>query len=104
MRKMTTGHLLATAVLVAAPLVAGSVLVARSQPLPAPAPIMAPVLVPNHSVDLMTAEGMAAFGAQWKIQEARLVEAPALPNTLPGYDKSFDISPKAGEKGFDDSK
>jgi hypothetical protein len=110
MLKFNSSRLLAVAVLAAAPLLAGSIMMAQSQPVavpplpPAPAPIMPPVLVPGHTVDLMTADGMAAFGAQWKIMEARLVEAPALPNTMPGYDKSFDISPKAGEKGFDDSK
>ena len=110
MRKFDFGRLTACAALVAAPLLAGSILMAQSQPVavpplpPAPAPIMPPVLVPGHTVDLMTAEGMAQFGAQWKIMEARLVEAPALPNTMPGYDKSFDISPKAGASGFDDSK
>ena len=110
MRKFDFGRLTACAALVAAPLLAGSILIAQSQPVavpplpPAPAPIMPPVLVPGHTVDLMTAEGMAQFGAQWKIMEARLVEAPALPNTMPGYDKSFDISPKAGASGFDDSK
>jgi gluconolactonase len=104
MSKFNSGRPIAVAALVAAPLLAGSILIAQSQPLPAPPPIMAPVLVPNLTVDLMTAEGMGQFGAQWKIMEARLVEAPLLPNTMPGYDKSFEISPKAGEKGFDDSK
>ena len=110
MRKFDFGRLTACAALVAAPLLAGSILIAQSQPVavpplpPAPAPIMPPVLVPGHTVDLMSAEGMTQFGAQWKIMEARLVEAPALPNTMPGYDKSFDISPKAGASGFDDSK
>jgi hypothetical protein len=110
MRKFNSGRLTAVAALVTVPLLAGSILIAQSQPAavpplpPPPAPIMPPQLVPAHTVDLMTAEGMAAFGAQWKIKEARLVEAPALPNTMPGYDKSFEISPKAGEKGFDDSK
>ena len=104
MRKFDFGRFIACAALVAAPLLAGSILIAQSQPLPAPAPIMPPVLVPNHTVDLMTADGMAAFGAHWKIMEARLVEAPLLPNTMAGYDKSFEISPKAGASGFDDSK
>ena len=109
MRKTNCHRLTAAAALVAAPLLAGSILIAHSQPAPAPlppppAPVMPPVLVPGHTVDLMTADGMAAFGAQWKIQEARLVEAPALPNTMPGYDKSFDIAPKAGDANFDDSK
>src|SRR5437870_11952437 len=99
MRMTYRGRLIACAALVAATLLAGSILMAQSQPAPTPlppppAPIMPPVLVPGHTIDLMTADGMAVFGAQWKSMEARLVEAPALPNTLPGFDKSFDISPK----------
>ena len=106
----TSTKLTVLATLAAAPLLASTALMSQQQPVavpplpPAPAPIMAPVLVPGASIDLMTAEGMGQFGAQWKIQEARLVEAPPLPNTLPGYDKSFDIAPKAGEANFDDSK
>jgi gluconolactonase len=69
----------------------------------APAPQLAPVLVPAHVVDLMTADGMAAFGGQWKHMEAKIVEGPALPAAMPGYKTSYDITPHAGEKGFDDS-
>ena len=73
-------------------------------PVPqAAAPQIAPVLVPNQVVDLMTADGMAAFRAQWKTMEAKIVEGPALPNAMPGYKTSYDISPHAGEAGFDDS-
>jgi gluconolactonase len=68
-----------------------------------PAPQMPPMLVPNHVVDLMTADGMSAFRAQWKTMEAKIVEGPALPNAMPGYKTSYDISPHAGEAGFDDS-
>ena len=68
-----------------------------------PAPQIPPVLVPNHVVDLMTADGMTAFRAQWKTMEAKIVEGPALPNAMPGYKTSYDISPHAGEAGFDDS-
>jgi gluconolactonase len=46
---------------------------------------------------------MAAFGAQWKHMEAKIVEGPALPAAMPGYKTSYDISPHAGAKGFDDS-
>jgi gluconolactonase len=73
---------------------------------PAPqaaAPQMPPMLVPNQVVDLMTADGMAVFRAQWKTMEARIVEGPALPNAMAGYKTSYDISPHAGETGFDDS-
>jgi hypothetical protein len=110
MRKFNFGRMAAVAALVAAPLLAGSILIAQSQPAPvpplppAPFPIMPPVLVPAHSVDLMTVEGMAAFGAQWRIMEAKVVEVPPLPNHMPGYDKGYDIAPHAGESGFDDSK
>ena len=111
MRMTYRGRLIACAALVAAPLLFGSILIAQSQPAPAvpplppaPAPIMPPQLVPAHTVDLMTAEGMTAFGAQWKTMEAKVVEVPPLPNHMPGYDKGYDISPHAGEGGFDDSK
>src|SRR5215470_8418380 len=91
---------------VAVPLLVGSILVAQSQqaPAPPPAPIMPPQLVPAHTVDLMTADGMRAFGATWKTMEAKVVEAPLMPNRMPGYDKTYDIAPHAGEGGFDDSK
>jgi gluconolactonase len=72
-------------------------------PPPTSPPQIAPVLVPAHVVDLMTADGLAAFGAQWKHMEAKIVEGPALPAAMPGYKTSYDISPHAGEKGFDDS-
>src|SRR5262245_31780109 len=79
-------------------------LAASAQPLPPTSPPqVAPVLVPAHAVDLMTADGMAAFSAQWKHMEAKIVEGPALPNAMPGYKTSYDITPHAGAKGFDDS-
>ena len=70
---------------------------------PSPPPQIPPTLVPSFVVDLMTADGMAAFGAQWKHMEAKIVEGPALPNAMPGYKTSYDITPHAGEAGFDDS-
>jgi gluconolactonase len=77
---------------------------AAAQALPPTSPPqIAPLLVPAHAVDLMTADGMAAFGAQWKHIEAKVVEGPALPAAMPSYKTSYDISPHAGEKGFDDS-
>ena len=77
---------------------------ASAQALPPTSlPQIAPVLVPAQVVDLMTADGMAAFGAQWKHMEAKIVEGPALPAAMPDYKTSYDISPHAGEKGFDDS-
>ena len=76
---------------------------AFAQAPPTSPPQIAPVLVPSHVVDLMTADGMSAFGAQWKHMEAKIVEGPALPAAMPGYKTSYDITPHAGEKGFDDS-
>jgi gluconolactonase len=92
------------ALLAGAVLASVSWLAASAQPAqPTPAPQLAPALVPAHVVNLLTAEGMTAFGAQWKHMEAKIVEGPAIPNAMPGYKTSYDISPHAGAKGFDDS-
>lgn len=69
-----------------------------------PAPMMPPSIPPNYVVDLMTAQGSAAFSAQWKTMEAKIVSAKPIPAALPGYTAAFDIEPHAGESGFDDSK
>jgi len=91
------------ALLAGAMLATISMTAASAQPLPPTSPPqIAPALVPAHVVDLLTAEGMAAFGAQWKHMEAKIVEGPALQGALPGYKTSYDISPHAGAKGFDD--
>jgi gluconolactonase len=77
---------------------------ASAQPMPPTSPPqIAPTLVPSLVVDLMTADGAAALGAQWKTMEAKIVEGPALAGAMPGYKTSYDISPHAGEPGFDDS-
>jgi gluconolactonase len=52
----------------------------------------------------MTAEGSAAFGAQWKVMDVKIVEVPAIPNAMPQYKTTYNIEPRAGESGFDDSK
>ncbi len=72
-------------------------------PLPAPPPAVAPSLPPAHSVDLMTAEGSAAFGAQWRTREAKIVEAAPIPDAMPEFKSTYDIDPHAGEPGYDDS-
>lgn len=83
---------------------AGVATKAAAQALPPTSPPqIAPVLVPAHVVDLMTAEGIAAFGARWKSVEAKIVEGPALKDAMPQFKTSYDIAPHAGEKGFDDS-
>ena len=96
-------RLIAWAALALAPVMIAPVAAAQAPPVPPPAPQIAPALVPAHGVDLMTADGIAAFGAQWKVMEAKIVEGPALPNAMAGYKTSYDISPHAGEAGFDDS-
>jgi gluconolactonase len=78
------------------------VTIAQAPPA-APLPQMAPFLVPAHAVDLMTPEGSALFGAQWKGMEGKIVEGAAIANAMPGYKTSYDIQPHAGERGFDDS-
>ena len=79
MRTGNLGKLLAFVVIAAAPLMMSTKAPAQA-PAPAPPPPqMPPSLVPSHSVDLMTAAGSAAFGAQWKTMEATIVErAPLL--------------------------
>jgi gluconolactonase len=102
MYKTDLGRLIACAVLATIPAMFAANASAQALPPTSP-PQIAPVLVPAHTVDLMTADGMAAFGAQWKHMEAKIVEGPALPAAMPGYKTSYDISPHAGEKGFDDA-
>ena len=97
------GRLLACAALAVVPVMIATVAAAQAPAVPPPAPQIAPALVPAHVVDLMTADGMAAFGAQWKTMEAKIVQGPALPNAMPDYKTTYDISPHAGEAGFDDS-
>jgi gluconolactonase len=72
-------------------------------PLLAPQPLSAPLTPPAHSVDLMTAEGSAAFGAQWRAKEAKIVECPALSDSMPEFKTTYDIEPHAELGGYDDS-
>src|SRR5437868_5107547 len=95
-------HVIATGAALAVALLSGSASAQAPVP-PPPQPQMPPFLVPSLSVNLMTAEGAAAFGAQWKTMEAKIVERAPMPGHSPGYDKAYDISPHAGEAGFDDS-
>jgi hypothetical protein len=79
-----------------------SVLLGRP-PLLTPHPPAAPVLPPAHVVDLMTTEGSAAFGALWRVREAKLVECPAFTDAMPEFKTTYDIEPHAEELGYDDS-
>jgi gluconolactonase len=109
MRKQDLMWLVTYAVLAAMPVIFPAITLGQAQtPSPAaapapPAPQMPPSLVPVKVIDLMTAEGSAIFGAQWKTMEAKIVEGAAIANAMPGYKTSYDIQPHAGEPGFDDS-
>jgi gluconolactonase len=103
MGRKILGTLITSAALAAA-LATMSTVASAQAPAPPPAPQLAPTLVPSLSVDLMTNQGSAVFGAQWKTMEAKIVERPTLTGHLPEYDKAYDISPHAGEAGYDDSK
>ena len=94
------------AALAAIPAMMSSVALAQAPaaPPPPPAPLMPPSLVPSLSVNLMTQDGSAAFGAVWKTTEAHVVETTPMAGRMPGYDKTYDMVPHAGEAGFDDSK
>ena len=94
--------LLARAALALIPITIATAASAQAPP-PTTPPQIAPTLVPATTVDLMTAEGAATLGAQWKTMEAKIVEGPALNGAMPGYKTSYDIAPHAGESGFDDS-
>ncbi len=73
------------------------------RPLAAPQPEIAPALPPVCTVDLMTLEGSALLGAQWKTKEAKIIEVPAIPDSMPEFKTTYDIDPHAGESGFNDS-
>jgi gluconolactonase len=96
------GRLAALAALVGVPLMMSSLSIAQAPP-PPPAPVMPPSLPPTHVVDLMTAEGSAAFGAKWKTMEAKIIEVPAIQGAMPQFKTTYNIQPNAGEGGFDDS-
>ena len=103
MRKTDLGALIVCAALVAVPLMISSISVAQAPIPPPPPPVMPPSLPPSHVVDLMTAAGSAAFGAQWKTMEAKIIEVPAIPNAMPQFKTTYNIQPRAGESDFDDS-
>jgi gluconolactonase len=75
---------------------------ARPPLLAAPHPVP-PLIPPEHAVDLMTAAGSAVFGARWRGKEAKIVECPALTDSMPEFKTTYDIEPHAEIRGFDDS-
>src|SRR2546422_5803349 len=103
MRKMHADRLIACNGLIVISMMIATVALAQAPAPQPPEPKIPPALVPSYVVDLMTAEGIGAFEGRWKTMEAKIVEGPALPNAMPGYKTSYDITPHAGEAGFDDS-
>jgi hypothetical protein len=72
-------------------------------PLLAPQPPIAPLTPPVHVVDLMTVAGSEVFGAVWRGIEAKLVECPALSDSMPEFKSTYDVEPHAELLGFDDT-
>jgi len=105
MRKTNLGIVVTCGALAALALMVSSASVAQTPaaPAPAPLPVIAPSLPATYVVNLVTPEGMAAFGARWKNMDVKIVEAPAMPNAGPAWKTSYDITPKAGDANFDDS-
>src|SRR2546423_1913830 len=102
MQTRNLARVVAAAPLVAVPLAISSTSVAEAPPRPAP--IMAPSIPPAHVLDLMTAQGSAALGAQWRVSDVKIVEVPAIQGAMPQYKTAYNIEPKAGGANFDDSK
>ena len=74
-------------------------------PPPAPAPaLMPPGLPPTLVVDLMSAEGAAALGAQWRVSDVTVKEVPIIQGVITQNKMTYDIDPHAGGTDFDDSK
>jgi gluconolactonase len=103
MCKTYLGNLTVCAALAAILMLISSISVAQAPP-PRPAPIMPPSIPPTHVVDLMTAQGSATFGAQWKVSDVKIVEVPAIQGAMPQYKTTYNIEPRAGGSDFDDSE
>jgi len=103
MRRTYLHSLIICAAFAVIPLMSFSPVIAQSPAVAPPPPVMPPSLPPSHVVDLMTNAGSAAFGAQWKVMEAKIVEVPAAANAMPQYKTTYNTTPRAGESGFDDS-
>jgi gluconolactonase len=93
-------------------LAAGGVLAALSFMLAAPSmgqtppqpEMMPPGVPPTFVVDLMSASGASALGAQWRVSDVKIKEVPAIPGTQTESKTTYDIDPHAGGADFDDSK
>jgi hypothetical protein len=82
-----------------------SVMVATLSVAQAPAPaLMPPGFPPTLVVDLMSAEGAALVGAQWRVSDVTVKEVPSIQGTITQNKMTYDIDPHAGGTDFDDSK
>src|SRR5258708_23923932 len=66
-------------------------------------PPIGPLTPPAHVGDLMTVAGSAVFGAVWRGMEAKIVECPALSDSMPEFKTTYDVEPHAELLGFDDA-
>jgi gluconolactonase len=96
-------RLLAGTIVVAIPLALASISLAQAPTPPQPA-MLAPMVPPAHVVDLMTAPGASALGAQWRVSDVKIVEVPAIQGAMPQYKTTYNFEPQAGAEKFDDSK
>lgn len=93
-------------------IVAGALAFAPNQQAPSNKPLPVSDAKPIASIDLMTLEGVALCDAQWRYSDVRIIEVPSNGPPPAGADRntpgpammSYDIEPRAGEAGFDDSK
>src|SRR5258705_10439005 len=100
MRKLDLGMLAACAALIAVPLVISTVSAAPAPPPAAPAgppppePVMPPSLPATHVVDLMTAQGAAAFAPQCRTREAKTVDANPIEGNIPENNTAYTTAPQ----------
>jgi gluconolactonase len=107
MRRTISGSLISAGVLGVLSLAIATLSVAQAPPPappPPPAALMPPGLPPTLVVDLMSTEGAAALGAQWRVSDVTIKEVPIIENVITQNKMTYDIDPHAGGTDFDDSK
>jgi len=104
MRRNILGSLVAGGVLGVLSLAVATLSVAQAPPAPPPAAIMPPGTPPTLVVDLMSAEGASALGAQWRVSDVKIKEVPVIEGVITQNKMTYDIDPHAGATDFDDSK
>jgi gluconolactonase len=102
MRRTILGSLAAASLLGALSLTVATLSLAQAPP-PAAA-LLAPGLPPTLVVDLMSAEGAAQLGAQWRVSDVTVKEVPIIQGVTTKNKMTYDIDPHAGGTDFDDSK